>query len=494
MLDERSASWKLLVPTRRRERLLAVGLDAGGTASLARWWQEVAWVPPSPEAARMLESPTCDSGEHLPRVRTITRVGGNGTGYDTIVVGAWPNGDLLNPALIASLLTPDGALVSLGFAGSRLTTSGLKRLGFQSVRRYAALPSDRPRLYFSTASRAVRAKGLGFHAPGSRQARWLVRAAQRFSALGLRQHLHRGAVLVASRDDDAHVRDDLAVWLSQQLDLPLRDLVIYAGSDSPARKLTVLATADNGDADVVAKLADTQTGVAALRREATALAALGGTPAASCAPAVLLEGTWCDCTVHVQSCVPSNALRQKPKLNDALVWFLVHLSHIGRVTMAAEKTAAWQRIEQHLLNTNGDNVPPAVARLTRQLTRLEEAERRVVCHRTHGDFTPWNIKWCDDQPFVIDWEESEPAGLELSDACRFLFRQASLVGPWPGGHAMLRRLRTTCNESARRAGLPIAGIGTALRLWMLDEYLAQPSAHILDLLDAATGGKPWRVA
>ena len=145
MLDERSASWKLLLPGHRRERLLVVGLDAGGVAGLARWWREVVWVPPSPEAARAFESSGCDAREYVAHVRTVTRLDGNGADYDTIALGAWPNGERPDSAHITSLLAPDGALVSLGFAGSRLTPAEIRRIGLNGIRSYAALPASQPR-------------------------------------------------------------------------------------------------------------------------------------------------------------------------------------------------------------------------------------------------------------------------------------------------------------------------------------------------------------
>lgn len=491
MLDERSASWKLLVPGHRRERLLVVGLDPGGVAGLARWWGNVVWVPASREASGSLESLGSGADEHLARVHTCSSINGNETQYDAAVVASWPRSEQPDVARIASLLAPDGVLVSLGFAGSALTLADLKRRGFNDVQCYAALPAGRPRLFFSTASRAMRSKGLSFHVPGSRRARWLVRASRHLSASGLRRHLHRGAVLIASRDRDPHPHTDLARWLSQQLGHPLHDLVIYAGSESPARKLTALAVADDGHDDVVVKLADTTAAAAALRRESEALTALAHTPVGPHLPRLLLERAWRDSAVQVQHCVPSDSLRQVPRLNERLMRLLVELSHTGRAEVPARATAAWQRIEECVRNGGGDKVPPAVARCAQQMACPEVAGQHVVCHRTHGDFAPWNIKWHGDRLFVVDWEASEPSGLALSDACHFIYRRASLVGPWPGGPAMLRMLRTTCEKLARRAELPAAGVEAALRLWMLDEYLSQPSAHILELVNAAAGGQQW---
>ena len=256
MLDERSASWKLLLPDGPRDRVLAVGLDAGGVVGLARTWRDVVWVPPSPEAVRDLEAADDDTAPYLANVRITNDLSGNGVQYDAVVVARPPRAMQRGASNLAGLCSDRGVLVSLGFAGSALTPSRLRRAGLRHVQCHAVLPADRPRVFFPTASRALRSRALAFHAPATRPRQWLLRASAALSDIGVRGHLHHGAVLVAGRASQSHNDVALAKWLSQALDLPVSGLVVYAGSESSRRKMTVLAVADGDRHDVVAKLAD----------------------------------------------------------------------------------------------------------------------------------------------------------------------------------------------------------------------------------------------
>ena len=65
----------------------------------------------------------------------------------------------------------------------------------------------------------------------------------------------------------------------------------------------------------------------------------------------------------------------------------------------------------------------------------------MICHRTHGDFAPWNIRTGTDGLKIIDWEDSDLAGVVYTDVFHFVFRQASLVGPWIGGREVFEQMR-----------------------------------------------------
>ena len=59
-----------------------------------------------------------------------------------------------------------------------------------------------------------------------------------------------------------------------------------------------------------------------------------------------------------------------------------------------------------------------------------KASVTVPCSLCHGDFAPWNFRCHDRKLQIYDWEdaaENMPIGIDLF---HFMFRQASLLGPW----------------------------------------------------------------
>jgi len=84
--------------------------------------------------------------------------------------------------------------------------------------------------------------------------------------------------------------------------------------------------------------------------------------------------------------------------------------------------------------------------------------------------------------FVADWEESEAGGLCLSDVFRFIYQQASVLGPWPGAMRLTEEFRESGALLRAKASYPNSHYFGALLTLMLQEYLRQPTALLQDLL------------
>ena len=85
---------------------------------------------------------------------------------------------------------------------------------------------------------------------------------------------------------------------------------------------------------------------------------------------------------------------------------------------------------------------------------------------------------------VYDWEDSVPDGLALTDAFHFLFRQASLVGPWPGGQRVVEASQSHVSVLRRHLGLSGEIAELLLSVWALGQYVDRLSLHMEEVIGA----------
>lgn len=329
-------------------------------------------------------------------------------------------------------------------------------------------------------SRGLRSRGLAFHTPGSFKARAAVRIAQGLSLLGIKAHLAKRTVGLYARTQAALQQGSLTEWLSGQLGYRIVDLVIYAGSESPRRKITALGIAQRGNPDVVIKIADTDAGTEAIAQETQALQALVASDLAAQVPRLLLEADWNGYRIQVQGALPHGGSRQESRLTDSHLAFLSSLSRIGRRTMPLRQTRMWQHVKAWAKTTPTEAMPDAIRALMHRILSDACGDVCIVCHRTHGDFAPWNVTTHRGKLFVYDWEDSLPDGLALTDAFHFLFRQASLVGPWPGARALAGAMADVARRVSHLSGA-VCHDGIASAAWCLTEGISNPSPRLAEL-------------
>jgi len=309
--------------------------------------------------------------------------------------------------------------------------------------------------------------------------------------LGIRWHLTKHAISIHASGEDAVDSQGLTGWLSDVLGYPILDLAVYAGSNSPRRKITALAIAEGGNPDVIVKIADTELGADAIRQEAEALQAIAESSLAGHAPRLIAQGSWNRYVVQIQEAISGDGRAQMPHLTGVHFEFLAGLSRLDRTRIPCRETRIWRDLK---LRTAGMPLQPASSTARLALDRVFSptfADLPVTCHRTHGDFAPWNIKLHRGRLLAYDWADSQSAGLALSDLFHFLFRQASLVGPWRGAQSLLRSMMRSASTLVGMAALPETHIRPALLLWALQEYVKQSSSHMEEVVGRIVGVQNW---
>ncbi|MBU4259064.1 MAG: aminoglycoside phosphotransferase family protein [Proteobacteria bacterium] len=384
---------------------------------------------------------------------------------------------------IASLLKKDGLLIHIGISNKPLRNDWFRRIGYHNSQYYAALPASAPRIFFPLYPKRFRQKCFSFHSPGSRKARLGLKLLEVMSRFGLIALLRQHGVIVAGQEELKDRKDTLCSWLGEVLSQKIENVAIYCGSDLARRKITLLAEAQNqGRVTVlVVKIADTSEGAAAIRQESEALQALEGARLFCEVPRLLLEDTWEGHAVQVQSALPLSTGPQIPELTVNHLKLLAALSRMHRQKILFRETPAWKTIEMAWKANEFEKWPSPSQNLLDNLLSEETGNVQLVCHHIHGDFAPWNIRVKKDKLYVFDWEESIPNGLPFSDAFHFIYRQASLVGPWPGGEVMWELLEKKFSQLAEMAEYP-SMYENILPALMILEYLKRPHPHLIELM------------
>jgi hypothetical protein len=487
MFDERSVSWKVLLPQEPSSKVLAIGLDAGGLLGLVRTWKKVDYIPNLEEPDSSFADLCGDMAGRVSQVPPSSNIEGK---YDLVIVNPHllKRGSVANLKQPSRLLSGSGVLVCLPSRDSGSQRKVLHSVNLPFVSRYAALPKVQPRIYFPISSHEFRSRGLSFHTPGRHGIRLLLRAARWLSHAGLKFPYARGGLIFASSGPLTR-RGGLVHWLSKQLGCHIDDLVVYAGSDRKHRKITALTLDLQPGTEFVVKIADTEAGAQAIRREVDALYSINSGPLRVHIPKLLVEeGTWNNYLIQVQAFVAGNPWRQVKDLTDAHIDFLTKLSYVNRHKVPFTSSALWHKLKQEIANGNVDSLPRPISKSIDTIMKSDLVAAEVPCHRTHGDFTSWNIRFHNGILYAIDWEDSEPEGLPFTDIACFLYSKLE-TSHKPALQDFYFSLRQICERLAVVADLPHENIEPILCSWFIDKYLEEPSSYILGLIDLICQGQ-----
>ncbi len=486
MGDERCASWKILLPFFKGIKILVAGGNTWLLNSLARSYEAVDCLFNNfKEDNADIEK---EVDPHLRnRIRRFSAIKQCAHHYDVIVLADGQKTTQYSFQHITSLLKKNGLLIHIGIGNKLLRNNWFRRIGYYNCQYYAALPASAPRIFFPLCPKKFRQKCLSFHKPGSQKARLGLKLLEAMSRLDFIMPLRRHGVIIASQKALEDRNDTLSSWLGEALSRKIENIAIYCGSDSPRRKITLLAEAEKQARaiDFVVKIADTPEGATAIRQEGEALQALEGAKLFCEVPQLFLEDTWQGHAIQVQSALPLSTGPQIPELTVNHLRLLASLSRLDRQEIPLCKTTSWKSIQLAQKSNEFEKWPLPVQKLLKNLLSEEFGSAEIVCHRTHGDFAPWNIRVKKDKFYVFDWEDSLKDGLPFSDAFHFIYRQASLVGPWPGGEVIGKLLGQKLKQLAEMAGyFPMyeTMYSSILATLMMQEYLKRPHPHIIELI------------
>lgn len=470
-MDERSVSWKIFVPHGPEMEILLMGTGPGNVKGLGRSFKRLDWLPASPDLAYS------DWGKVNAPETVFSDISEIRKKYDIVVCSSDLYLDHMN-----RFLKEKGMVVIAPSVCGKFSRSGRYHKAFANNQYFASLPYSTPRLIFPLQNKHTALKGLNFHSPGSFRAKLINALLKMIVKSGGKGVLKRNALVISGGISDTS-GSTFKVFLSKKLNQEIQDLIIYTGSDRTKRKITALALMADGR-QVVVKIADTVAGGESILSEEKGLLTLRENGLSRFSPEILVPSEkWQNYLFHVETHKTLEKTRQIPVLTDAHFSFLEKLSCVGQKKVLLKETPLYQKVVQKLNHPNGKPVSETIRSWFDIVISDKFSERLVISHLVHGDFAPWNIKTDTQSFYVVDWEDCDLSGLALFDLFHFIYRQASLVGPWPGDLRLFADFKQASDRLIQAAKLPEFDRQAVLTMFLLHEYVTNRSPNIEELLD-----------
>ncbi len=475
MHDERGATWRLFLPSQVFTDILAYNVDMGIVKNLSRVATKIDCITAH---THLHNSP----GNNTVIYNAISQLKGE---YSLIIIGKCNITSSAFNNLINTHLHPNGWIVFPSVLKCNLSKNTFFKTNLSIVNNIAYLPPDNPRIYIPIKSRRLIDRGLTFHKPGRTSSRLLLNILRILNYLGCPWPFRRSYIVFATKNSYQILGDTYQSWIESKLHYPLSGLIAYAGSDTKRRKTTILAVSSNKkNSDVVIKIGDSKEGIKAIQDESNALRRLEKTNISQQIPSLLFEDSFL-VTSWVQG--QSTLFTTTHQVNNLIkphYSFLKELSEIDRITSQANKTPFWLPLN-HILAGKllTETPPPSVTDLIKWINQ-SHSHLTISLYRVHGDFTPWNIYLYDNSTkiFVYDWEDSQPHGLPGSDLFYFIYKQASLIGPWPGGKNIIDQFITSF-EYLKSISCIQEDTHAMIGLWLINEYKRRPTKHLVTLAE-----------
>jgi hypothetical protein len=237
-----------------------------------------------------------------------------------------------------------------------------------------------------------------------------------------------------------------------------------------------------GKSDLVVKIADTSPGKDALRRETQALQALSNMGVDQFRfPALVFEEEWAGYLIQAQTSLLKGCSRQTHRLSNQHIDLLVALSQFSRRKMVFSETPCCREILK-LSTQQKTDIPGPLAMISTKIFSPAFQKSKVLCHRIHGDFAPWNMSANNNDLSLWDWEDSLEDGLVYTDIFHFIIRPAILIGPWPGAKKLLKDISEACTSLQECAFFPSNTDYTmSLHVWLVWEHMRNPNSRIIEI-------------
>ncbi len=332
---------------------------------------------------------------------------------------------------------------------------------------YAGIPSHNPRIFVSLNSVSSVLLGLNFHVPGSFKSKAKLALLKFLCRLGYFNILRKERVVLLSKTKR---EIQLVEELSKRLNEKVEDMVLYAGSDMPQRKVTLLIKTLSKK-EYVVKIADTSHGGNALNNETRILQFLSTTLAKSYVPEVIYSGTWARCSMQIQTCPDKMRSNSQPLETELLELLKI----FSKVNLSEDniKNIIKVLFDNDFLLRNNSDLDILISFLKKNL------DVKLPTHLSHGDFAPWNVKMNMNNLFVYDWEDgvkNAPAGI---DVFHLIYRNAVLIGPWPGCEQIFKKIHDKMMDLYNIDELRLKLI---IIICLIREYNLSKSEKVIELI------------
>ncbi len=199
------------------------------------------------------------------------------------------------------------------------------------------------------------------------------------------------------------------------------NVALFFGFPGPLQKLTVYCPGADGEPGIVAKVALQDSANDAIAQEAHWLGKLNRLQALKVfLPRLLAEGIL-PCGRRYISMLALPPGSSSSHFDTPHYAFLRVLAQQKPMLYLWRQSEAYQRLQRRLQAISPLLQPSQQTLLLDALNEvdLQIGDRELPASMVHGDFAPWNLRICDGQLFVFDWEYAEACGNPLQDFLHF---------------------------------------------------------------------------
>ncbi len=278
--------------------------------------------------------------------------------------------------------------------------------------RYATNPDGTLRWLWAAQSRT--AAFLRFYHTGSMRARLAAAAMRTAVSMGLSGSVgFRSTILYVSADTAQTIAD-------------FHDWALFTGTVGETRKLVVWYRNDKGSFYAkfpLGRIAEVNLGNEVVGLNRADVAGIVKPEYQIACTSVLLQT---DIDEDRQLMVPTS-LRDLPR-RALMNWITT-----GLQPMAVRESDWWARVSErmaHMPVADARFSPVLIARL-RLVYDAVWSRAQVMMAASHGDFTPWNVRYKADELHIIDWEYYSAARPALYDVFHFIYQEGVLVKKLP---------------------------------------------------------------
>ncbi|MDX1348959.1 MAG: hypothetical protein R3279_01865 [Putridiphycobacter sp.] len=205
------------------------------------------------------------------------------------------------------------------------------------------------------------------------------------------------------------------------------DYAIFTGSEGYGRT-AVVAISNKGAITHYAKLAYDLIGKKLMENERIHLRSISLSEYKYIkTPTIVAQN---DPNVLITSNITPKKSKRSSKFAIAQTHFVATVFHASRLYYKIANTQYWDEVLNNISFINSHNIKPELQTVSQLLLQVKEgvnANRSIITTMGHGDFTPWNLKFDQNNIYVYDWEYAKLQVPALFDLFHFHFQTGLFV-------------------------------------------------------------------